>query len=112
MTRVFLCFNPLGAALECALDGPAPGWRAHLLTLPADERDLAALLDRTAHVREEDYHRLSVRWELVEQAVDFLRTRAEAAARGGAASAGVIGPELYAAVLARGGDASSTPGSG
>lgn len=110
MTRSFLCFNPLGAALECALDGPAPGWRAHLVTLPADERELAALLDRTAHVREEDFYRLAVRWEVLEQAVGFLRTRAEAAAaRAGAEGAPTFGPELYAALLAGGGAGSGTP---
>lgn len=65
--RCFLHFNPVGVIVEAILKGEADGWAAHLQMLdqdrPAVERSLRAVGD----VRDDDYYRLGVRFEVVEQ---------------------------------------------
>jgi hypothetical protein len=68
----FLCFNPLGAALELLLEGPAHGWNADFITLPEAESDLETHLDQLPGVAEGDFYRLSVRYEAIETIQDFL----------------------------------------
>jgi len=68
----FLYFNPAGVALEAFVQEQASGWHAHLHTLPADESVLKALLDRAGDVREDDYHRLAMRYEVVELVHDTM----------------------------------------
>ncbi len=62
-----LRFNPLGIALECAVQSDAPGWGAHF-DLPNDK--LALIEDYLTSigdsVRSDDYYRLSVRMEVLE----------------------------------------------
>lgn len=62
----FFYFNPAGVALEAFLQEDALDWSAHLRTLPADESLVKELLERAGEVREDDYRRLSVRYEVIE----------------------------------------------
>jgi len=62
----FLYFNPAGAALEAFTRDDAAGWHGHIHTLPEDQAGLTALLERAGAVRAEDYHRLALRYEVLE----------------------------------------------
>jgi hypothetical protein len=92
--RCFLSFNPIGSALEAVLGEEADGYGSTLLLLPEDEALVRASLERTGEVREDDYYRLAVRYEVVEQAVGLLVEKAiardELSRR--------FGPEVYAAL--------------
>lgn len=68
----FLCFNPLGAALELLLDGDALGWHASYLTWPDAAEALQSRLGRMPQVSAEDFYTLSVRSEVLETVADFL----------------------------------------
>jgi hypothetical protein len=68
----FLCFNPLGAALELLLEGQAHGWNADFVTLPEVSEDLENHLDNLPGVSEDDYYTLSVRYEVLETIQAFL----------------------------------------
>jgi len=70
--RCFLCFNPLGAALELLLEGPAHGWNADFVTLPEASPDVESHLDQLPGVGEGDFYTLSVRYEVLETIQDFL----------------------------------------
>ncbi len=91
---VFLSFNPLGMAEEAVLGEPLEGWNAHLEVLPEDARLLEQTLARLGDVREDDYYRLAVRWEVVEQALAAL-----AGAKLARGDERRYGPEVYRAVL-------------
>jgi hypothetical protein len=68
----FLCFNPVGAALELLLEGSAHGWNADFVTLPEVEGALEEHLDQLPGVSERDFYTLSVRYEVLETIQDFL----------------------------------------
>lgn len=70
--RFFLCFNPVGIALELLLEGKAHGWNADFVTLPEVADDLEAHLDSLPGVSEDDYYTLSVRSEVLETIQAFL----------------------------------------
>jgi hypothetical protein len=70
--RFFLCFNPVGTALEFLLEGQAPGWNADFVTLAEASGDLEAHLDTLPSVAEDDYYTLSVRYEVLDTIQDFL----------------------------------------
>jgi hypothetical protein len=91
---VFLSFNPLGMAEEAVLGEPLEGWNAHLEVLPEDARLLEQTLARLGDVREDDYYRLAVRWEVVEQALEAL-----AAAKLARGDERRYGPDIYRAAL-------------
>ncbi len=91
----FLCFNPAGVALEAFTGEAQADWHGHLHTLPEDEAGMKALLDRAGGVREEDYHRLSIRYEVIE----WVHATLLAAASEGAEEAH-YGPEVYEAMVA------------
>jgi len=92
----FLHFNPMGMALEAILRREIAGSGAHLGLLDEDRRAVADALERTgAVVRDDDYWRLAVRYEVLEQAVSVLATRA--VARGDAGRR--FGPEVYRSAL-------------
>ena len=97
----FLCFNPVGAALEAVVGGARPGWNAHFALLPEDRPEVDASLDRSGGVREADYYRLTVRYEALEQALGVLERRAGGAPGGPPRR---FSPAVYAAAL---GDAGS-----
>jgi hypothetical protein len=92
--RCFLAFNPIGSALEAVISGEADGYGSTLALLPEDEGLVAASLERTGDVREEDFFRLAVRFEVIEQVVALLVEKAiakdELSRR--------FGPEVYAAL--------------
>ena len=68
----FLSFNPLGVALEAVLKQEVEGYGAHFVLLADDQTLVAEALDRTGNVREEDYYRLTTRYEALEQVVAIL----------------------------------------
>jgi len=76
--HVFLAFNPAGMVREAITEADEEGWNAHLEVLAQDRALLAQSLDRVGAVRDEDYRRLAVRWETVEQAVAVLEGAAQA----------------------------------
>ena len=92
--RCFLSFNPIGSALETVLGGEADGYGSHLTVLPEDEALVRASLENTGDVREDDYYRLAVRFEVIEQVVSLLVDKAiakdELSRR--------FGPDVYAAL--------------
>lgn len=71
--RVPLRFNPLGMALECAVQSDASGWGAHF-DLPKDQQATAqAYLSSIGdQIRSDDYYRLSVRLEVLESVYQIL----------------------------------------
>lgn len=92
--RCFLSFNPIGCALEAVLGREVEGYGSQLVLLPEDEGIVQASLERTGEVRAEDYYRLAVRFEVLEQVVALLVDKAitkdELSRR--------FGPEVYAAL--------------
>lgn len=91
--RCFLGFNPIGAALEAVLGEEAPGYGAHLQVLPSEAALVRESLERTGDVRREDYYRLAVRFEVIEQIATLLTAR-----MADEENPPVIGPEVYAAL--------------
>ena len=68
-----LRFNPIGAALEALFGEPFADWGAHL-EVEGDLREaVQRSLEATGPVREQDYYRLSVRHEVLEQALSLVR---------------------------------------
>ena len=68
----FLHFNPIGMVLEALMRDDAAGWSAHLSVLDDQREALKQALERLGEVEEDDYYRLSVRFEVIEQAHDQL----------------------------------------
>ncbi len=68
----FLCFNPMGVALEMLLEGDALGWNAAYLTWPEATDALQSRLSNLPQVSEEDFYSFSVRYEVLETVTDFL----------------------------------------
>jgi len=68
----FLCFNPVGAALELLLEGDALGWNASYLTWDDATEALQTRLSKLPPVSEEDFYKLTVRHEVLETVTDFL----------------------------------------
>jgi len=92
--RVFLCFNPVGVALEAIFGEPVGDWNAHFTLLPEQRPEVDRSLEATGAVREDDYYRLAVRHEVLEQTLGVLErvARADEAPRS-------FGPEVYASVV-------------
>jgi hypothetical protein len=92
--RCFLSFNPIGSAVEAVLGNEVEGYGSNLSLLREDEGLVRESLERTGDVREEDYYRLAVRFEVIEQVVALLVEKAiakdELSRR--------FGPEVYAAL--------------
>ena len=71
-TRVPISFNPIGAALEAVHGEALAEWNAHL-SLPPTERALVdAVLSGSSPVRAQDFYRLTVRHEVLEQVLAVL----------------------------------------
>lgn len=95
MEHVFLAFNPVGMAREAITMEEEEGWNAHLEVLEQDRAVLAQSLERVGAVEDDDYWRLAVRWEGVDQAVAVLESAAQARGEG----ARRWTPEIYRAAL-------------
>ncbi len=93
LEHVFLFFNPLGMAREAIVGADQPGWMAHLEVLPRDRPLLDQSLAHMGDVREDDYYRLAVRFEVVEQVLSAL----EGASISRQAIGEVFAPTVYAA---------------
>jgi hypothetical protein len=68
----FLCFNPLGVALEVMLEEDQPDWGAHFQMLDEATEPVRQVLARSPEVAPRDYYTLSVRFEIIEQVADLL----------------------------------------
>lgn len=67
-----IAFNPVGMVLEAVYGEAIPEWNAHL-EVPEAQRDvLRRSLESVGPIREDDYFRLSVRHEVLDQAVRVL----------------------------------------
>lgn len=94
---VFLCFNPIGVALEALYREPVADFGANFTLLPAEQEIVNASLESAGPVREDDFYRLAVRHEVLEQALSML---GELARKKGERTR--FAPEVYAAVLGEG----------
>ncbi|GAB5544648.1 MAG: hypothetical protein RLO52_38115 [Sandaracinaceae bacterium] len=92
--RVFISLNPIGAVLEALYGKALADWAAHLALLPGDRDAVTRSLEATGPVREEDFHRLAIRHEVTEQALDVL-----AGLRAGSEGPLDLSPEVYASLL-------------
>lgn len=90
----FLCFNPVGVALEALYRAPLGDWNAHYTLLASEQEIVDASLEATGPVREDDFYRLAVRHEVLEQTLGVLR---ELARHKGERKS--FGPEVYAAAV-------------
>ncbi|MBN8612414.1 MAG: hypothetical protein J0L92_17610 [Deltaproteobacteria bacterium] len=93
LEHVFLFFNPFGMVREAIASAEQIGWMAHLEVLPRDRPLLDQSLERMGDVREDDYYRLAVRFEVIEQVVSAL----EGASIAREAQGELFGPAVYAA---------------
>jgi hypothetical protein len=75
--RCFLSFNPIGIAMEAVLRSETEGYGSNLALLREDEQLVREALERTGgDVDADDYFRLAVRFEVVEQVVGLLVEKA------------------------------------
>ena len=92
--RCFLSFNPIGCALGTLLGSNADGYGGDPTLLPEDGPLVRESIERVGGVREDDYYRLAVRFEVGEQVVSLLIDKAiaqnELSRR--------FGPDVYAAL--------------
>jgi hypothetical protein len=77
--EVFLELNPAGVALEALMRETSVGWGAHLTVRRRDRVHVESSVALLGDVREDDYYRLSLRYEVVEQVVRTLGRAAQAA---------------------------------
>ncbi len=92
--RCFLSFNPIGSALATMLSSEAEHYGGELALLPEDEPMVKESLERVGEVDEQDYYRLAVRYEVVEQVVSLLIEKAIASNE----LSRRFGPDVYAAL--------------
>ena len=92
--RCFLSFNPMGSALAAILGSDAEHYGGQLSLLPEDEAMVKESLERVGEVSEEDYYRLAVRYEAIEQVVSLLIEKAIATNE----LSRRFGPDVYAAL--------------
>jgi hypothetical protein len=92
--NVFVALNPIGAALEAIYGEAVADFHAHLALLPEEQSIVEASLAHAGPVREDDFYRLAVRHEVLEQTLSVL---GELAHRKGERR--TFGPEVYAAAL-------------
>ena len=77
MEHVFLCFNPIGVALEVISGADSEGWSAHLRTRPSDKPLVKHALGVFGDVREDDYYTFAIRFETIEQVFEGLTRQVE-----------------------------------
>ncbi|QQR90420.1 MAG: hypothetical protein IPJ88_01340 [Myxococcales bacterium] len=74
----FLHFNPIGTALETMLREHAPGWHSHFELLSEDQEVVTESLKRSTEISEDDYFRLSVRFDTLQHIESILMAKAAA----------------------------------
>lgn len=65
-------FNPIGVALEALAREPVPGWAGHFTVAKERREAVESALANTGSVREDDFYRLAVRHEVLEQTLSVL----------------------------------------
>jgi hypothetical protein len=95
--RCFLSFNPIGVALEAVVQSETDGYGSNLSLLREDEQPVREALERAGEINPDDYFRLAVRYEVIEQVVGLLVEKAIAQDELGRR----FGPEVYAALRDR-----------
>jgi hypothetical protein len=96
--RFFLCFNPVGAALEAIEGHPSEGFHTHFQVLDDARVAVANALETAVEVAEEDFFTLGVRLETLEQVADVVSGLEAARAQPRS-----FGPDFYRAMFADGG---------
>lgn len=69
-------FNPIGVALEALAREPVPGWAGHYTVVKELRAAVESSLAHTGSVREDDFFRLAVRHEVLEQTLSVLGRQA------------------------------------
>lgn len=91
--NVFLSFNPFALALEAVLGEDVPGWGSELQLLARDHDTVTGALDNVGEVSDEDYYRLTMRFENIEHVVSVLEALASARKETNV----FLGPDVYGA---------------
>jgi len=68
----FLCFNPIGIAMEVATQEDAAGWNAHFQLLEDTRAQVERSLAESGEVGHDDYYTFSVRFETLQHIADVL----------------------------------------
>jgi hypothetical protein len=68
----FLCFNPIGIAMEVAAQEDVGGWNAHYQLLQETRAQVERSLEGAGDVGANDYYTFSVRFETLQQIADVL----------------------------------------
>jgi hypothetical protein len=92
--RWFLSFNPVGIALETVTGEDVEGYGSHLELLREERAMVHEALERAGNVRNEDYYRLAVRFEVLELVTALLSEKASQSLE----PERTYGPEVYAAL--------------
>lgn len=91
--HAFLCFNPIGMALEALLGEASSGFHAHFTLLPHQQAAVNRSLESIGTIREDDFYRLAVRHEVLEHTLSVLeRIATDQDPRS-------FAPEVYASVV-------------
>ena len=94
-SRCFLHFNPIAVALEAIVGDEVEGFPAHFRVLDAERSAVISAVESLGDVSEEDYYRLSVRFEVVQQVYLTLMANQKGSAPTH------FGSDVYAAALAK-----------
>lgn len=68
----YLCFNPIGIAVEVITRMDAGDWSAHFSMLDEARATVEHALDQNPSVEEDDYYTFSVRFEVLQQVAELL----------------------------------------
>jgi hypothetical protein len=93
-SHVFMCFHPIGMALEALYGEPLDGFASHVAVLPGDRDAVDRSLDAAGPVRDDDFVRLAVRHEVIEQTLSVLTAQEQQ--RG---EPRTFGPDVYDATI-------------
>ncbi|MFI5307937.1 MAG: DUF6278 family protein [Polyangiales bacterium] len=88
----FLCFNPIGVAVEVLTLEDATGFGAHFNVLEEARAPIATALESSEGVDETSYYTFTMRWEALEQVANLL-----SALESKQAKRRRFGPEVYRA---------------
>jgi hypothetical protein len=70
----YLYFNPMGVALEALEREDYLNWSSHFGMLDQHKAAVSEVLDQAGSVQEDDYYKLTVRWEVLQLIMDALAT--------------------------------------
>ena len=88
----FLCFNPIGIAMEVAAQADVGDWNAHFQLLDEARPLVERALQASGAVRTPDYYTFSVRFEVLQQVADLLGSLESARKQRRS-----FGPDVYSA---------------